>query len=316
MNMPTVCSYECGIHAVDAVYSGRHSHSAMYIVREGMRAAIIETGTQHSIPLLLAALKQQEIAPERVDYVIVTHVHLDHAGGAGEAMRHFPNARLVVHPKGARHMIDPSKLVAGTVAVYGEAATRAIYGDILPVAAERVIEAPDGFAVDLGGRELRFFDTPGHARHHFCVFDERSGSIFTGDTFGISYRDFDVDGRVFIFPTTTPVQFEPDALHASIDRLMALKPRAACLTHFGCVTGLEPLAADLHRRLDEMVGLARQVSGSGEERHRALVKKLGDWFLEQLAAHGSRVGSATTLDTLAGDIELNAQGMEVWLDRG
>jgi hydroxyacylglutathione hydrolase len=307
--------FDHGIHAVDAWYDGRHSHSAIHVVVEGGRAAIIDTGTNHSIPLLLQALPQWGIAPEQMDYVIVTHVHLDHAGGAGAAMRCFPNARLVVHPRGARHMIDPAKLVAGTVGVYGAETTRAIYGDIVPVDAARVIEAGEGATLDLNGRVLRFLDTPGHARHHFGIWDEQSRSIFTGDTFGISYREFDVDGRAFIFPTTTPVQFEPEALHASFDRLMALKPQAAYLTHFTRVDGLERLTADLHRRLDDFVALARQVSGTGEARHRELMAKLEDYFVKELAAHGCRLGRAEITALLAADFDLNAQGMEVWLDK-
>jgi len=310
-----VYDFPDGIFAVDAVYNRRHCHSAIHVLVEGGMAAIVDTGTNYSIPMLLEVLRQKGIAPEQLAYVIVTHVHLDHAGGAGEAMRCFPNAKLVVHPRGVRHMIDPSKLVAGTVAVYGEAATRAIYGEILPVAATRVIEAGDGFSLDLNGRKLVFLDTPGHARHHFCIYDEQSRSIFTGDTFGISYREFDVDGRPFIFPTTTPVQFEPEALHVSIDRLMGLQPQAAYLTHFSRVTGLESLAADLHRRLDDFVALARRVSGSGEERHQALMAKLEDYFVAELAAHGCQLARPDIVALLAADFDLNAQGMEVWLDK-
>lgn len=304
-----------GIGAVDAIYNRRHCHSAIHVMVEGDAAAIIDTGTNRSIPSLCRILQERGIAPEQVAYVIVTHVHLDHAGGAGEAMRRFPNAKLVAHPRGARHMIDPSKLVAGTVAVYGEDATRAIYGDIVPVEAARVIEAGEGYTLDLNGRTLRFLDTPGHARHHFCIYDEQSASIFTGDTFGISYREFDVDGRPFIFPTTTPVQFEPEALHASIDRLMALKPQAAYLTHFSRVVGLESLAADLRCRLDDCIALARGVAGAGEARHRDLVARLEDYFMAELAAHGCQLSREASVALLAADFELNAQGMEVWLDK-
>lgn len=310
-----VYDFSDGIFAVDAVYNRRHCHSAIHVLVEDGMAAIVDTGTNYSIPMLVEVLCQKGIVPEQLAYVIVTHVHLDHAGGAGEAMRCFPNAKLVVHPRGARHMVDPSRLVAGTVAVYGEAATRAIYGEILPVDAARVIEAGDGFSLDLNGRKLVFLDTPGHARHHFCIYDEQSRSIFTGDTFGISYREFDVDGRPFIFPTTTPVQFEPEVLHASIDRLMALQPQAAYLTHFSRVTGLVELAADLHRRLDAFVALARSVSGSGAARHRALTARLEDYFVAELAAHGCRLARPEIVALLAADFDLNAQGMEVWLDK-
>ncbi|MFA7239411.1 MAG: MBL fold metallo-hydrolase [Sulfuricellaceae bacterium] len=309
-----VNNFEHGIGAVDAVYDGRHGHSAIHAVLAGGLAAIVDTGVYYSIPHLTAALAQKGVMPEQVAYVIVTHVHLDHAGGAGEAMRRFPNAKLVVHPRGARHMTAPSKLIAGTVAVYGAEKTQALYGNIKPVAAERVIVAPDGFQLDFNGRKLVFLDTPGHARHHFCIFDETSGAVFTGDTFGISYREFDVDGRAFIFPAATPVQFDPAAAHASIDRLMALKPQAAYLTHYSRVTGLERLAADLHRRIADFVALAQQATGTGSERHNALTEKLETYLLDQLAAHGCRLPRNEIRQLLASDIELNAQGLEVWLD--
>jgi glyoxylase-like metal-dependent hydrolase (beta-lactamase superfamily II) len=312
--MAGVYDFTHGIAAVDAVYNGRHRHSAIHVMVEDGMAAIIDTGANHSIPFLCQVLRDRGIAPEQVAYVILTHVHLDHAGGAGEAMQRFPAARLVVHPRGARHMIDPARLVAGTVAVYGAETTRTIYGNIVPVAAARVIEAGDGDTLDLNGRKLLFLDTPGHARHHLCLYDETSGGVFSGDTFGISYRELDVAGRPFIFPATTPVQFEPAALHASIDRLLALKPQAAYLTHFGPVTGLEQLGADLHRRLDDFVALARQVSGSGAARHRALTAKLEAYLIDQLAAHGCPLGRDEIIALLAPDFELNAQGMEVWLD--
>lgn len=307
-------NFDHGIGAVDAFYDGRHGHSAIHVVSAGGLAAIVDTGTHYSIPLLVAALAQKGMMPEQVAYIIVTHVHLDHAGGAGEAMRCLPNAKLVVHPRGASHMTDPSKLVAGTVAVYGEEKTRALYGEIIPVDAERVIVAQDGFQLDFNGRRLVFLDTPGHARHHVCIYDETSGGVFTGDTFGISYREFDVGGLAFIFPAATPVQFDPAAAHASIVRLMALKPQAAYLTHYSRVTGLECLAADLHRRIDDFVALALQATGTGEARHNALTEKLETYLLGQLSAHGCRLPRGEILQLLAGDIELNAQGLGVWLD--
>lgn len=315
MNEVIVNHYADGISAVDALYHGRAGHSAIHILAEGDRAAVIETGTNYSVPLLIEALGEKGYAPEQVDYVIVTHVHLDHAGGAGECMRRFPNARLVVHPKGARHMIDPAKLIAGTVAVYGAETTRMVYGDIVPVAAERVIEAPDDFTVSLAGRELRFLDTPGHARHHFCVYDRQSGSVFSGDVFGISYRTFDVDGHPFVYPATTPVQLEPEELHKSIDRLLKLGLHQIYLTHYSRVDELERMADDLHRMIDAFTAMARSVGGSGEERHRRLMAQVERYLLENLDAHGCTLPHEKSLQILAGDADLNAQGLEVWLDK-
>lgn len=306
--------YEDGITAIDAHHT-RPGLAATHLLAEGDKAAFIDTGTNLSVPGVLDVMRRKNLSPGNVAYVIVTHVHLDHAGGAGEMMRLFSNAMLVVHPRGARHMIDPSRLMAGSIAVYGEKDFRRLYGEIVPVPAERVIEAPHEFTLDLNGRRLLILDTPGHARHHFCILDERSGGIFTGDTFGISYRDFDVDGREFIFPTTTPVQFEPEAAHDSIDLIMSYHPRAAYLTHYGRVTQLPRLADDLHHMLDDFVRLAEDVRDVGEARHRLLTDKLKSYLLEKLAIHGCGLDQAAASALLENDVELNAQGLEVWLDR-
>ncbi len=306
--------YEHGIHALDAEYV-RPGLAAIHLMVEQGRVAIIDTGTNRSVPTVLAALADLGLTAEAVDYVIVTHVHLDHAGAAGALLQSCPNARLVVHPKGARHMIDPAKLEAGTIAVYGEALFRDLYGHIVPCPAERVIEADDGHRIELAGRVLTFIDTPGHARHHFCIHDAQSESVFTGDTFGISYREFDVEGRPFIFPTSTPVQFEPEALHASIDRLLALEPEAAYLTHYSRVTGLEDLAGHLHELIDAYVELTLAAPGAGAERHTWLKQALEAELMQRLRAHGCELDDATCRELLANDVELNAQGLLVWRDR-
>ena len=210
--------------------------------------------------------------------MIVTHVHLDHAGGAGEMMRRLPKARLVVHPRGARHMVDPSKLWAGAdggLRRGGDAPQ--LRPRSSPSTPSRVVEAPDGFTLELGGRPLVFLDTPGHARHHFCVWDEASRSMFTGDTFGLSYRELASERGAFILPTTTPVQFEPEALLASIDRLVAYAPAAMLLTHYSRVTEIERLAGDLRRQIGELVALGRgrgRQAATGRARLRAGVEEL------------------------------------------
>lgn len=311
--MARLLDYDHGISAIDAHYQ-RPGLAAFYLLIEGNRAAFIDTGTARSVPDALDALRQKGLAPTDVAYVIPTHVHLDHAGGAGEMMRRFPNARLVVHPRGARHLIDPAKLIDSVTAVYGPEAVARDFGAIVPVDAARVIEAPDDFTLDLNGRTLRFLDTPGHARHHFCIWDERSRGLFTGDTFGLSYREFDTANGPFVFPTTTPVQFEPGALHASLDRLLSLRPRFLYLTHFGRITEAGPAAEQMHELIDTFVTMARAVHDT-PNRHAKLIQGQRGILLPRLRAHGCRL-SDTELDELLGlDYELNAQGIEVWLDR-
>ena len=312
-NPPGIFDYGHGICAVDSVYD-RRLQTAIHLLVEGDRAAVIDTGTSHAVPHVLAALEAKGVAPAQVDYVILTHVHLDHAGAAGQLMARFPNARLTVHPRGARHVVDPSRLLSATVAIYGAEQTRRIYGEILPVARERMIETPEGATLRLAGRELLFLDAPGHARHHVVVRDAASGHVFAGDTFGLSYRELDQDGRQFSFPTTSPSQFDPPALHRSIDRMLSLEPAALYVTHFGRLTNLTVLAADLHRLIDAHAELGERHRHAGAERKRLLTEGVSALVLAERERQGWRLPSEKVLEVFALDIELNAQGLESWLD--
>ncbi len=317
--MKFATAYGEGIFAIDSDYL-RPRLAAIHLIVEDGRAAFVDTGVNASMPALLGALGELSMAVTQVDYVILTHVHLDHAGGAGAMMRAFPNAQLIVHPRGARHMIDPSRLIAGTLAVYGPEATERLYGEIVPVAADRVVEAGDGFCVKLGGRELVCLDTPGHARHHNAIVDTRSGHIFAGDNFGVSYPELDVGERQFIFPTTTPVQFEPEKMHVTIDRLTSYAPGAIYLTHFGQLRDPVPKAAILHRQVDAFVALAQaEQSGLGagadrDLRHQRIRERMAEFLLAEARRFGSPLANQNILEVFANDLELNAQGVGVWLD--
>jgi glyoxylase-like metal-dependent hydrolase (beta-lactamase superfamily II) len=307
---PGTSMSEFGIHTIDTGFQRAGLVASHLLVEQG-RAAFIDVGVEPGIPVLLDALDQQGLALEQVDYVIVTHVHLDHAGAAGRLMQQLPNARLVVHPRGARHMIDPSRLIAGAAAVYGEEHMEQQFGRIVPVDAGRVIEADDGSLLELAGRELLFLDTPGHARHHFCVCDHRSRGIFTGDTFGLSYRQLDTVNGPFIMPTTSPVQFDPVAMHASIDRLMSLHPERVYLTHFGRVDKPAPLAAQLHRDIDDFVAMADAVRNE-DNREDQLTVMMRSWLGGRLEKHGiSEIDKA--LEFLDMDVGLNVAGLLCWL---
>ncbi len=312
--MQPLFSYQFGIHAIDANYV-RPMLAAIHLIVEQGRAALVDTGSNASLPGALAALQTMELSAECVDYIFLTHIHLDHAGGAGGMMRAFPNARLVVHPRGARHMIDPTKLLEGATAVYGAAEVRQLYGEVLPVDASRIIEASHQLKVDLAGRELLCLDTPGHARHHICIVDGKSGHIFTGDTFGLSYRELDVDGRQFIFPTTTPVQFDPQAMHASLDLLLGYQPGAVYLTHFGQVTNIPAQAAQLRRLIDAHLDIAgSECSSTGTERQARIHAGLVRLLLDETRQFGCTLPPEKILQIYATDLDLNAQGLCVWLD--
>jgi hydroxyacylglutathione hydrolase len=312
--MQGVYAYGNGISAVDSLLV-RARQTAVHIIVEEGRAAIVDTATAHCAPRVLQALAAEGVAPDAVDYVILTHVHLDHAGGAGRLMALCPNARLTVHPRGARHMIDPARLMAATVDIYGADAARRMYGEVVPIPRERVVETPEGASILLAGRELRFLDTPGHARHHVVVQDRRTGHLFAGDCFGLSYRELDVGERQFSFPTTSPSQFDPAALHASIDRLVGLAPESVYVTHFGRLRDVRRLATDLHRLIDAHVELARGATKSGAERIGRLSAGVRSLVVAEARRQGSTLSEAELIDVFALDIELNAQGLSVWLEQ-
>lgn len=310
----TEIDYEDGITAIDSGY-GRPMLDAVHLLIEDGRAAVIDTGCNDSVPRIRQTLRARGIRPERVDWVLLTHVHLDHAGGAGLLLSLLPEARLAVHPRGARHMADPTRLMQGTIEVYGEAQARAMYGEIVPVPAERIVEVGDDSEIALAGRVIRVLDTPGHARHHVCYLDTRTGHVFTGDTFGLSYRELDDGGRNFVFPSTTPVQFDPPALHRSIDRLLALRPGALYLTHFGQVRDIPRLGADLHRLVDGHAALAEHWRGAEPaERSAGLRDGVRALVLGEAGRQGWALPEERVLEVFSGDIVLNAAGLEAWLD--
>lgn len=310
----TLQELPCGITVIDTGFE-RPRFAASHLIVEQGRAAFVDVGPSAAAGRLLDALARKGLAPDAVAYVIVTHVHLDHAGGAGTLMRHLPRARLVVHPRGAAHLIDPQRLLASAAAVYGERRLRASFGEVSPVPASRIIEARDGFVLSLGGRRLTFLDTPGHARHHVCIVDEKSRGIFAGDTFGLAYPEFTTRRGAFVIPTTSPVQFDPRALHASIDRLLTYRPECFYLTHYGRVTDAVCMARDLHARLDAFVALAERLRARSARRRIELIEGMEALLLEELQRHGCALDRDTCRRLLAIDLELNAQGIEIWLDR-
>ncbi len=304
-------------HSIVRVDTGydRPNLAAVYLIRAGGHAAFVDTGTYHCVPRFLQALDYYGIAHANVDYVIPTHAHLDHAGGAGELMRRLPNARLVAHPRAAPHLIDPARLIAGTSAVYGEQDFRERFGEVVPVPAQRVVEAPDRFKLELNGRSLEFIDGPGHARHHFCVYDAESRGFFVGDTFGISYREFDTDSGAFIFATTTPPQFDPDAWFHTLARLLSYSPQRMYLTHFGCVENVHALAEKLRESIRAFAAIAVKARGSSAERRAHIQERMLDQLMCGLRAHGCALAAKRCEELLETDVELNTQGLEVWLDR-
>ncbi|HET9977647.1 MAG TPA: MBL fold metallo-hydrolase [Burkholderiaceae bacterium] len=302
-----------GLYAIDTGFI-RARYDAAYLVVSDGRAGFIDTGTNHALPRHLAALDALGLARSAVDVVMPTHVHLDHAGGAGALMRELPNATLAIHPRGERHMVDPTALYEGALAVYGAEAMARDYGQLVPIPAERVRVLRDGDAVRIGARTLLAADTPGHARHHHCYWDEVSRGWFTGDTFGISLREFDRPGRgAWLGPSIVPSQFDPEALRASIARLLARDPRCVYVTHYGRVDDPAAHAPAMLALMDRMVEVGLRHRSAPDRRER-LARAFEALYLDSLAAHGVTDRDAAR-PLIAVDIELAVQGMEVWLDR-
>ena len=298
-----------GISVIDSEYYSK-DFAAIYLLKKKNKVIIIETGTNYSVPFVKEALSQIGLSFSDVSYVIPTHVHLDHAGGAGLLMMQCQNAALVVHPRGARHLIDPSKLVAGAKAVYGENKFKEYYGEIFPIDANRVIQADDNFILDFDGRELRFIDTPGHARHHFCIWDKATKSMFTGDTFGISYRDLDHQDELYILPSTSPVQFDPEALIQSINRIMEFKPERVCLTHFSAIKPTKKATNKLIESIHFVSNLAIKYADKNDS-ESIIYKKMMDYFLEGLNEIGFQ-NNDYAKDRLSLDVLINTQGLIYW----
>ena len=311
---PTIIPFDDGVYAIDTEFAGTTMMDASHLILDSGEAAFVDVGSNFSIPRLLTALDSLGIARDQVRYVCITHVHLDHAGGAGQIMQDLPRATLVVHPRGTRHMIDPGDLYEGARQVYGTETMKAHYGELIPVPADRIREVNNGDTLTLGNRTLTFLDTPGHALHHYCIHDSTAGVVFSGDTFGISYRSLDTDKGPFIFPAATPVQFDPDAAHESVDRLAALNPGAIYLTHFSRVTGLDSLVPQLHADLDAYAEIGRRHRAEKPE-PESIRRDLKAVFARRLEDHGHALDDKALEHQLGMDISLNTQGIAVWSAR-
>ena len=313
MLTPQLTRYADGITAVDVEYV-RRGIAAAHIIEQDGRAAFVDTGTTHSVPYLLAALDVLGIERAAVDFIFLTHVHLDHAGGAGALLQALPNARAVLHPRGAPHLIDPAKLIAASIVVYGESTYQKLYGDLVPLPQERVLITTDLERMSLAGRPFEFVHTPGHALHHQAIVDVQHSGIFTGDTFGLSYREMDTAQGAFIVPPTPPTQFDPDQLVKSIERLAAYTPRFVYLMHYGRIGDVPRLAQDLKYQVCEFARIALEHADAADP-HGAIDAALRELWWGLARRHGCDFSDARFEELLGKDVDLNVQGLIAWLQR-
>jgi glyoxylase-like metal-dependent hydrolase (beta-lactamase superfamily II) len=284
--------------------------TAAYLRIAGDECAFIETNTSHAVPKLLAALASRGRRVEDVRWIVVTHAHLDHAGGAGVLLAKCPNATLLAHPRAARHLVDPSKLVASAKSVYGEERFAELYGSIEAIPRERVRALDDGATFALGGATLRVIHTAGHAKHHFVVHDPAIESVYTGDSFGLVYPALQKRGR-FAIASTSPTDFDPAEARKSLAAITALGAKAACLTHFDAITDIAEVGSQVGAWIDRSEAL-RDEAARTDDTLDAMTARLAEKLRAAIDAEQSKRGLAfgdAEWKQLELDIELNAQGI-------
>jgi glyoxylase-like metal-dependent hydrolase (beta-lactamase superfamily II) len=244
--------------------------------------------------------------PEQVRWIIITHAHLDHAAGASALVAACPNATLVAHPRAARHMVSPQKLIDGATAVYGAERFKALYGTVEPIAASRVRALEDGESIELGGSQLTVWHTAGHANHHFVVDDPATQTVYTGDAFGLVYPDLQKHGR-FALPSTSPTNFDAELARVSLDKVLSLAERFVCPTHYDAYEDPASIAAQVRRFIDH-AGKWVEEAAKGDETPAAMTTRLSRAWTDAILQEAPSFGAAE-MDLLALDIELNAQGL-------
>tara|TARA_A100001015_G_scaffold252431_1_gene292007 strand:+ start:639 stop:1586 length:948 start_codon:yes stop_codon:yes gene_type:complete len=309
--MTDLFSFDKNIFYFDANYI-RQKFAAIHFINQNNKLLIIDSATNHSAKRFLNVLHTMNISPEFVEWIILTHVHLDHAGGAGLLMKMCPNARLAVHSRGARHMINPEKLWASVVSVYGKEEAEKQYGKLIPVDEDRVVVVGEGEVISFQDRRLQIFDAPGHANHHIIIFDEESKSFFTGDAFGIAYPELASEDKEFIFISSTPTQFEPEKFDATIKKIMKQKPKSCFLTHFSRIMNIEKNGHELLKQLDEYVTITQQARSSHESRQEQIKKDLFELLYKKLKKINLNISKREFGNLLSLDLSLNAQGLEYW----
>lgn len=299
------------VRVVDMLLGGRPGRGAAHLVMDDGRAIVVDPGPQTSASLMLLALEEAQVPRDAVDYLLITHVHLDHAGGTGALLADLPHAQVLAHPRAVRHLADPSRLLAGATEVYGAKMLADLYGQVLPVPPDRLFAAEDGSSLSWQGCTFRFLDAPGHARHHMVILEEKEGWVFSGDAFGVSYRETDLPKGVFIFPTTTPNQFDPRAMQKTIRKIGSLGAKKTYLTHFGGIGPAAPVAEELCAWVDRFVALTQEASQENDPL-LALEEKLLHGLMEAAKAQGVDLGDKTLEETFSSDARLNAQGLWHW----
>jgi glyoxylase-like metal-dependent hydrolase (beta-lactamase superfamily II) len=303
----------CGIYQIDVCDQEPERTSCYLIMAE--KAALIETGPTPGTIHIKDALKNLGIPPEKIDYIIVTHIHLDHAGGAGTIARDLPQAKVYVHPRGARHLVDPARLAAGARTIYGDTFER-LFGEILPIPGDRVNTPADGETLDLGGgRLLTFYHAAGHARHHFVIHDPASRGIFSGDALGVRFQALSsIIGSDFTLLSSPPTEFDPAGAIETFERVSRLDLDYIYFTHYGRAGGVSAVLTRLGEQAKTFELIGRQVIAAGGG-VREIEEALWDMVMDQVGGYGLTDRSHPALKFLELDLRLNAQGINHYLEK-
>ena len=296
-----------GPMVIDLQFGGRPHVIAAYAIDGPEGVSLIETGPSSTLPALLDGLREAEIDLDWVTTILVTHIHLDHSGGAGKLLRQVPNATVRVHPVGMPHLVDPTRLLASATRIYGDQMD-ALWGEVVPLPAERVVPLADGERIPVGAGEVTAVFTPGHASHHVTYWDESEGALYTGDVGGVR-----VPGTTYVCPPTPPPDLDPEAWAASMDRMRALEPSRLWLTHFGEVTDVAAHFDRLSSGLNEFlrIGVAANVAGPKDGN---LATEIRATVRDGLATDGQTADVAEALETVeaASPSGMAAMGLERW----
>ncbi|MFM1651864.1 MBL fold metallo-hydrolase [Brevibacillus sp. B_LB10_24] len=300
------------VFLIDGFDLGLAGRTGTYVLREP-ELTIIETSASPSVPYILKGLLELGLRPEEIRYIIVTHIHLDHAGGVGLLLQECPDAQVIVHPKGARHLANPERLIQGARAVYKEKFD-SLFDPILPVAEDRIVVKADRESLKIGpNRTLEFFDTPGHANHHFSIYDPKSNGMFTGDTFGIRYHQVEDAGCTLYLPSTSPNQFLPEAMERSIDLIKDLQVDRIYFGHYGMTTDVDDAYRQMKIWLPIFVETAKQLSAQGKgegEIASALLSRVRDHLTGRSVPQDHPVYQVLQID-----LEVCAMGLADYLSK-
>lgn len=300
------------IHLIDGFDLGWAERTGTYVINEE-QLTIVESGPSPSVQHVKKGLEALGFSLDEVKYIIVTHVHLDHAGGAGLLLQDCPNAKVVVHTKGARHLADPTRLIAGAQMVYGDKFFD-LFDPIVPIPQERLLVKDEGDVLEISPTcTLQFLDTPGHAKHHFSIYDPVSNGIFTGDTVGILYDQLVRDGVDLFLPSTSPNQFDPQAMQHAIDHMLGMNLTAIYYGHYGMTNNPNDALQQVAEWLKVFLVEAQAVVGEGKG-----ADELANRLINLITNHLRELGIKDDHDVykiIELDMQVSALGMIDYLSK-